>query len=167
MAIYMKIEGAKKIEGPVTTQGFEKQIELTSCDFKASRTISMGSKNEQRRTHAEATLDEIEVEKHWDAVSSSKLFEAVTSGTADFKVTITFTSADENGPLTFLVVELEKVAFSNYDFRADSGEDGTQPTEELKLNYTQVTMTPYTVNSDKKPAKGAVVLHNLTTGKTS
>jgi type VI secretion system secreted protein Hcp len=167
MAIYMLVEGSKKIEGPVTIKGFEKQIELTSCNIEAARSVSMASKSEQRRTHAEAMLDEIRVHKNWDATSSSKLFEAVVTGTADFKVTITFTSADESGPLTYLVLELEKVAFSLYDFHASTGEDGSQPTETLNINYTKITMSPSTVNSDKKPVKGARVSHELTTGTTS
>jgi type VI secretion system secreted protein Hcp len=166
MAIYMKVEGSKKIEGPVTTQGFAKQIELTRCDFRASRTVSTASRSEQKRTHAEAFLEEIRVSKAWDATSSSKLFEAVASGTADLKVTITFTSADESGPLTFLVIELEKCAFTFYDLRAEAGETGSQPTEDLAINYTKFTMTPSTVDSDKKPQKGSVVSHDMLTGKT-
>jgi type VI protein secretion system component Hcp len=166
MAIYMKIAGSKPIDGPVTTKGFSGQIELTAFDLDANRAVSMASKSEQRRTHAEAALEEVHVRKMWDAMSSSKLFQAVMVGTADFKVTITFTSADDGSPLNYLVVELDNVTFSHYDIRA-TGKEGSQPEETLTLNFTSITMSPSTVNSDKKPAAGSRVSHDATTGVTT
>jgi type VI secretion system secreted protein Hcp len=166
MAIYMKIEGSKKIEGPVTIKNFEKHIELRSFDLGAHRSASIASKSEQKRTHAEASLTEIIVRKWWDATSSPKLFEAVLNGTADYKVTVTFTSADESGPLTFLVIELEKVVFSDYHINASSGGQGGQPDESLSINYTKITVSPSTVNADNKPSNGARVSHDMTTGVT-
>src|SRR5947209_2638924 len=77
MAIYLKYDG---VEGNVTTKGFAKQIELTSCQFCSGREMHMAQRSDVNRGHAEPSLSEIVAAKIWDDCASVKLFEDSISG---------------------------------------------------------------------------------------
>jgi type VI protein secretion system component Hcp len=163
MAIYMKLS---TINGPVTQQGFEKQIELTSVNMSAARAIPQNTKNLDNRAIDEVEIAYISVDKQWDGISSAKLFESICQGTTNLTAEISFTSQTNSGSLTYLTIQLTNVGLSVYSCNASGGSSGL-PTESLSLSFTKIEITPYTVGSDKKPVKGGVVQFDLSTGVAS
>jgi type VI protein secretion system component Hcp len=164
MAIYMNLT---TIPGPVTQEGFAKQIELVSVNFSANRDIPQGTKNLDNRAIAEVQIGYINVTKQWDGMSSAKLFESICQGTTNLTATISFTSQNSAGSLTYLTIELTNVGLANYGCSGSGGPGGELPIEGLELSFTKIQITPYTVGSDKKPVKGGVVQFDLSTGATS
>ena len=161
MAIYLKLS---TIDGPVTQKGFEKQIELSSGVFGASRNIPQETKNLQNRAIDEVEISVFSITKDWDGVSSGKLFESICQGTTNLTAQISFTSQTDSGSLTYLTIQLTNVGLSNYRI---SGTNGPLPMESITLSFTKIEVTPYTVGSDKKPVKGGVIQFDLSTGVAS
>jgi type VI secretion system secreted protein Hcp len=133
MAIYMKY-GA--IDGPVTTGGFIKWIELNSFQFGVGRGIGSAARSETNREASEPSLSEIVVTKSTD-IASNKLFADAVGGTMDSKVTIKFTTTTKDKVETFLTYELTDTGLSGYSI--SSG--GDRPSESLSLNFTKVMIT--------------------------
>jgi len=134
MSIYMKFGG---VDGAVTTKGFEKWIQLESCQLGVNRAISTAARGSVNREASEPNFSEVVVTKYQD-VSSVKLLEDAWGGDLSTKVTIKFTTTAKNGVATFLSVELEKCGVSS--FAMSAGSEG-QPMESLSLNYTKITFT--------------------------
>ena len=162
MAIYMKLT---TIKGPVKQQGFEDQIELSSFGMSAYRHIPQETKSIENRSVAEAQINYVDIDKIWDGVSSTKMLESMLKGTMNMTAEISFTSQTDGGSLTYLTVKLENVGLAAHMLSCDSG--GNLPRESAKLSFTKVEITPYTVGSDKKPVKGGVMHHDLSTGVNS
>jgi type VI secretion system secreted protein Hcp len=154
MAIYLKYD---KVDGNVTTKGFEKQIELQSANFSAGREMSMARRSDVNRGHAEPFVSEIACAKLWDDMSSGKLFEDSLAGVADKKAVLSFTTTSKNVVLAFLVLELEQAVVARYTV---SGGGDAQPNEGFTLNFTKITITPYEVK-DGKATKKDVVSYSL------
>jgi type VI protein secretion system component Hcp len=166
MAIYMQFSGENIIEGPVTTKPFEKAIELTSFNTGCSRHLSQPTRSEQNRGHAEADIDMVFVSKLWDGVSSAKLFSSLVNGIMNMTAKISFTNAD-SPPAKYLEVDLTNVALARYSVRGAGGAATDLPTEDLTLSFTAIQWTPYTIGSDKKAKKGAMVKFDLPTAEVS
>lgn len=157
MAIYLKY-GA--IEGNVTTQGFEKWIELNSCQFGVGRGISMMIGKGTAREASIPSISEVVVTKVMDS-ASNKLFLDAVGGSMDTLAKITFTTTDKTDTTGFLTYELTNTGISG--FSTSSG--GDRPSESLSLNFTKVTIS-YT---DKDSAVGGAadtVGYDLQTGTT-
>lgn len=167
MAIYMKLSG---INGPVEVSDFKDQFELTSFTHSATRDIGQPTRSQQNRGRSEPHIDYVYVQKMWDGVSSSKLFQSLVKGDMNMTATISFTNAD-NPPATYLQVVLSNAAIAHYSVSGAGTPPGggttDLPTENLTLSFTAIEWTPYTIGSDKKPKKGDVVKHDLTTGNLS
>jgi type VI secretion system secreted protein Hcp len=164
MAIYLKLD---KIDGPVTTKGFEKTIELLTFSGGADRHMNQPSRSEKNRGHAEAEVPMINVSKMWDGVSSAKIFESVLKGDMDMTGTISFTNAD-SPPVAYLEIELKNVGISSYILSGSNASAVTEvPNEQMFLSFTDIQITPFTIGSDKKANKGSMVKHSLTSGETS
>lgn len=133
MSIYMKFGS---IDGAVTTKGFEKWIELQSCQLGVSRSIGTAARGATNREGSEPSFSEVVVSKAFD-VSSVKLMEDAWGGDLSNKVQIKFTTTVKNGVNTFLAYELEKCGVSSYSFSA--GAEGN-PSESLALNFTKITV---------------------------
>jgi type VI secretion system secreted protein Hcp len=133
MAIYMKY-GA--IDGPVSTTGFIKWIELNSFQFGVGRGIGSAARGETNREASEPSISEIVVTKNAD-IASNKLFADAVGGTMDSKVTIKFTTTAKDKVETFLTYELTDTGLSGYS--VSSG--GDRPSESLSLNFTKVMIT--------------------------
>lgn len=132
MPIYMKYGS---LEGPVTTDGFQKWIECNSFQWGVGRAIGTGARGSLSREHSEPTISEITVTKLTDK-SSPKLFLEALAGKLDTKVTIKFTTTVKNKVETFLTYELENTGPSHYSL----GSGGDMPTETLTLNFTKIQM---------------------------
>ncbi len=119
MALYMKYGN---INGSVTTDGFQKWIELHSFQWGVSRAIGSAARSMHGREHSEPSLSEVSVTKTTD-VATPKLFLDAVAGKLDTKATIKFTTTIKGKVETFLTYELEN------------------PMESLALNFTKITET--------------------------
>ena len=133
MAIYMKYGS---ISGSVTTEGFQKWIELDSFHWGVGRAIGTAARGSLSREHSEPNLSEVTVTKRSD-VASPKLFLDSVAGKLDSKVEIKFTTTTKGKVETFLTYKMENVGISGYSL--SSG--GDMPVESLSLNFTKITQT--------------------------
>lgn len=133
MAIYMKFGS---VDGSVTTKGFEKWIELGSCQLGVSRNVTTAARGSMNREASEPSFSEVVVTKTQDT-SSVKLMEDAWGGDLNTKVVIKFTTTVKNGVNTFLTYELEKCGVSSFSFSSHS--EGN-PMESLSLNFTKITV---------------------------
>lgn len=144
MPIYMKYDG---IDGSVTQKGHEKWIEILSCQFGASRSMTTLAGRAADREASEPNVSEVVVTKPNDD-ASAKLFQEAVVGTDGKKVTIEFVSTGSPG-VKYLEFKLENVLVSSYSVSGSSGD--ARPMESLSLNFTKITMTHL-----KMDQKGAV-----------
>ncbi len=124
------------INGPVTTKGFEKWIELNSFQWGSGRAIGSAARGSTSREHSEPSLSEVTVAKLTD-VASPKLFLELVAGKLDNKVTIKFTTTTKGEVDTFLTFELTDCGVSGYSM--SSG--GEMPQESISLNFTKISKT--------------------------
>jgi type VI secretion system secreted protein Hcp len=133
MSIYMKYGS---INGPITTEGYSKWIELATFHFGVGRHIASAQRTSEAREASEPTLSEITVSKNMD-VASPKLFAEGVASDLTNKVTIKFTTTKVKTVTDFLSYELTDVGVSNYSVSA--GAEGI-PIETLTLNFTKIQM---------------------------
>lgn len=152
MPIYMKFGG---IEGDVTTQGYEKWIELNSFQYGVGRSVSSGGGGRTRESSA-PNVSEIVVTKHFDK-ASAKLYQDSVAGTFDTKVEIKMNTTTKNKTETFLTFELSDCGVSSYSL--SSG--GENPMESLSLNFLKVMVTPTPLDKSGQIKKGDVVSYDL------
>jgi type VI secretion system secreted protein Hcp len=156
--IYMKFAG---IDGDVTTQGYEKWIELNSFQYGVSRNVSSGAGGSTRESSA-PNISEIVVTKNFDK-SSAKLYQDSVAGTFDTKVVIKMTTTTKNKTETFLTFELTDCGVSSYSL--SSG--GELPMEILSLNFLKIMITPTPLDKSGQIKKGDVVSYDLLAMKAS
>ena len=147
MAIYMKFG---KVDGPVTTAGFVKWIELNSFQWAVHRSVTSGGGGKTRESAA-PNISEIVVTKNLDS-SSTKLYQDAVAGTFDTKVEIKLTTTTKDKVETYLAYEFENCGVSSYSM--SSG--GDRPTESLSLNFLKVTYMPSPLDKSRQVKKGAV-----------
>lgn len=134
MPIYMNYEG---ISGSVTAKGFEKNIELESCQIGQHRTTNSSTGNGANREASTPQISEIVITKSLDQ-SSNSLFRETLSGKGK-KVKIVFVNT---GNVPYLTIELENVLISSYSVSGHGGgASNDRPTESLSLNFTKITFT--------------------------
>lgn len=159
MAIYMKFGS---VNGAVTTKGFEKWIELGSCQLGVNRHIGTAARGLTNREGSEPSFSEIVVTKNQD-VASTGLLQDAWGGDLGTKVEIKFTTTTKNAVETFLAIELENCGISSFSMSAHA--EGI-PMESLALNYTKITFAH--TGSDAKIGGSPVrVSYNLTEMKGS
>ena len=130
MAIYMNWDG---VPGDVTTQGFEKWIELTSFQWGVGRGIGSAMSGQASRESSIPSVSEIVVTKRMDG-SSPGLWTDSVAGQLNTTVKIAFTTTSKGATTEFLNYELTNTGLSGYSL--SSG--GDMPTESLSLNFTKV-----------------------------
>ncbi|HEY2617034.1 MAG TPA: type VI secretion system tube protein Hcp [Acetobacteraceae bacterium] len=130
MAIYMNWD---KVPGDVTTQGFEKWIELTSFQWGVGRGIGSAMSGQASRESSIPSVSEIVVTKRMDG-SSPGLWTDSVAGQLNTTVKIAFTTTSQGATTQFLNYELTNTGLSGYS--VSSG--GDMPTESLSLNFTKV-----------------------------
>jgi len=153
MAIYMKFEG---IEGQVTTQGFEKWIELLSTSIGIMRHTTTGAGGKAREG-AHPEIQEIHVSKHFDKATPKILQDAV-AGTFEKKVDLKWTTTTAKKVETYFHVELKDAGITSY--QQSAGPDGV-PMESLTLNFAKITFSPSPLDVKGSPQKGDVVNYDL------
>jgi len=130
MAIYMNWDG---VPGDVTTQGFEKWIELSSFQWGIGRGIGSAISGQASRESSIPSISEVVVTKRMDS-SSPGLWTDSVAGQLNTTVKIAFTTTSKGATEQFLNYELTNTGLSGYSI--SSG--GDMPTESLSLNFTKV-----------------------------
>ena len=130
MAMYMNWDG---VPGDVTTQGFEKWIELQSFQWGVGRGIGSAMSGQASRESSIPSVSEIVVTKRMDG-SSPGLWTDSVAGQLNTTVKIAFTTTSKGATTQFLNYELTNTGLSGYSL--SSG--GDMPTESLSLNFTKV-----------------------------
>ncbi len=140
--ILLKING---VDGSSTLAKFEKQIECDSWSFGVAQPTS-GSKSGSERNAANPIFSDITLTKEAD-ISSTALFRLCSTADEIDKVELTILrKADaENKPL--VVIQLEKVIFSNYMI---SSSGISRPVETISLNFVKVKMVYHHQDNDGK-----------------
>jgi type VI secretion system secreted protein Hcp len=133
MAIYMKYGS---IDGAVTTQKFEKWIELTSFQWGVSRGIGTAARGAYSRESTEPSIGEVVVTKV-GCVASTKLFLDSVAGLLNNKVVVKFTTTNKGDVVTYQTFEFTDTGISGYSI--SSG--GDLQSESLSLNFTKVMFT--------------------------
>jgi type VI secretion system secreted protein Hcp len=121
------------VPGAVTTQGFEKWIELTSFQWGVGRGIGSAMSGQASRESSIPSISEVVVTKLMDS-SSPGLWTDSVAGQLNTTVKIAFTTTSKGATTQFLNYELTNTGLSGYSL--SSG--GDMPTESLSLNFTKV-----------------------------
>jgi type VI secretion system secreted protein Hcp len=154
MAVYMKFG---KVEGQVTTKGFEKWIECYSFQLGVGRGVTSGEGGRQRES-SNPSISEITVTKHFDAASSG-LYEDAVAGAFDSEVKLKLTSTTKDKVDTFLTYTLSECGVSGYSI--SSG--GENPSESISLNFTKILIEPSPLDDKGSPKAGPKVTYDLKT----
>ncbi|WP_234731690.1 Hcp family type VI secretion system effector [Acidocella facilis] len=132
MAIYIKYTNPT-VDGDVTTQGFDKQIEVNSFQWGVGRGVGSPTGASGNREASSPSVSEITVTKMLDNASGGLLKEALSSG-GKAKLVISFTRTDGNGAVVYLEVTLTDTMISGYSL--SSG--GDRPSESVSFNFTKI-----------------------------
>jgi type VI secretion system secreted protein Hcp len=124
------------ITGDVTTQGWEKWIELTSFQWGVGRGIGSAMSGQASRESSIPSVSEVVVTKRMDSASPGLWTDSV-AGQLNSTVKIVFTTTAQGDTKEFLKYELTNTGLSGYSL--SSG--GDMPTESLSLNFTKVVWT--------------------------
>lgn len=162
MPIYMKYDG---IDGQVTAAGFEKQIELQSCQMGVHRAVSAGGHGGNREAST-PSVSEIVVTKSQDGASAD-LFKAALFGEGK-KVIITFckTSTDGKSMQTYMVMTLENSLISSYSVSGHGGPGSDRPMESLSINFTKIEYKVVESDAKNKADKPKIAAWDLDKGAT-
>lgn len=152
MAIYMKFG---KVDGQVTTKGFEKWVECTSLAYGVGRGVSSGAGGQQRES-SNPSISEITISKAFD-VASPGLYEDALAGTFNTKVEFKFTATTKGKVDTFLAYELSECGVSGYSLTTG----GDNPSESISLNFTKIMVSPSPLDNAGTPKAGAKVTYDL------
>jgi type VI secretion system secreted protein Hcp len=147
MAIYLKFDGVK-IEGNVTTKGFEKQVQVDSFQFGVGRAITMNVGGAHDRVAGNPSISEISLTKSLDNASMG-IFQEALLGKKGFKVIITIVHGSADKIDKDVEYKLEDVLISSYS--VSSG--GDRPHESFSLSFTKIEAL--FAGSDAKGAAGA------------
>lgn len=145
MAIYIKYTNPT-VDGDVTTQGFDKQIEVHSFQWGVGRGVGAPTGASGNREASTPSVSEITVTKNLDNASGGLLKEALSSG-GKATLVISFVRTDGSGADTYLEVTLTDTMISGYSL--SSG--GDRPTESLSFNFVkiEVKFTPMKPDGSK------------------
>src|ERR1700693_2851667 len=108
------------IDGAVTTQGFEKWIELNSFQMGVGRAIGTAARGAATREASEPNISEVVVTKRLDK-SSTKLFMDAVAGDLSATVKFKFTTTTKDKGDTFLAYELTHCGLSGYSTSSGGG----------------------------------------------
>lgn len=161
----------QSIEGPVTTKGYEKQIQLESIDFEIKRDLHTRVGNTSSREGSLPQLGKFIVKKFVDKTSPD-FFKYSASGKPFPKVTINFTTTGSS-PETYLMYELSEVIMSSYEISEDDlfqliNPDTKLPQkaiEVISLDFTQMQQSFVQYDASGNPQPSNKVLWNVSTGQ--
>jgi len=148
MPIYMNIDG---VAGSVTAAGYDKWIELQSCQLGTSRRVTNATGRGVNREASAPAVSEIVVTKDVDSASTG-LYRLSLWGEGK-KVKIDFCKTDKDKFEPYLQLELENTLVSNYSVSGHGGVGHSQPMETVSLNTTKITYTTVHMDPQNKTGK--------------
>lgn len=131
MPIFMEIEG---IEGNVTMEGYEAQIELHSFNWGVGRGISMITGRTANREVSSPSISEVTVSKSMDKATPLILQESVI-GTKGKKVILHLVRTGGDTEEEYMTYTLHNALISSYSV---GGSGDGEATETLSLSFTAV-----------------------------
>src|SRR6516225_3103534 len=149
------------VPGDVTTQGFEKCIELNSFQWGVGRGIGSATSGQASRESSIPSISEIVVTKRMDSASPGLWTDSV-AGQLNSTVNIVFTTTDQGDTKEFLKYELTNTGLSGYSLSSS----GDMPTESLSLNFTKVSWT-FTSTAPDVSGTPTTQGYDLTTNSTT
>lgn len=161
MAIYIKYTNPA-VNGDVTTQGFDKQIEVSSFQWGVGRGIGSPTGASGNREASTPSVSEITVTKSLDNSSGGLLKEALSSG-GKANLVISFVRTDGTGADVFLEITLTDTMISGYSM--SSG--GDKPSESLSFNFTKIEVKFTPMNADGSKGSPYPVTYDLGLQKLS
>lgn len=147
MAIYIKFDG---IEGNVTAKGFEKQMELLSCQWGAGRALTMETGRMSNREATRPSISEVTVSKYLDK-STPLIFEQACIGKEGRDVLISVVQTGGDTLETYLEYKLTDVLVSSYSVSASGDGD---PMETISLSFSSIEIN-YIDQDSKNKNKGS------------
>lgn len=160
MTIYMKIDG---IDGDISSQGFEKWINVISFDFEVKRKLNTQPGRIMDREGTRPSISEFSLTKKMDK-TSPLLFSEACTGSAKPQVKLVVTTTNDK-LTTYMEYTLSNVIISAYTVSenplittdaeglVDSHYD--YPTETLSLNFDKIEMK-YTPFDEKHKAQSPI-----------
>ena len=131
MPVYLELEG---IEGNVTTQGYEKQIELDTFSWGVGRGISMITGRTANREVSSPSISEVTVSKSMCKATPLLVQEAVI-GTKGKKAIIHLVRTGGDTLEEYMTYTLENCLISSYS--VSGGSDG-EAGETLAFSFTSI-----------------------------
>lgn len=156
MAIYMKFDG---IDGEVVENKHDKWVEVHSSDISAHK--QGGGQTGSQRVQGITIFEDVRVNKNIDK-TTPKLLEAMSGGKHFSKVQIHFTVHTDDGPQTYLEYELKDVVITSYSI---SGHGEGRPGENMTLNFEEIKIEYFPVDSKGKKGAGVDFAWNVPKGK--
>jgi len=165
MPIYMQYTG---IDGDVTTKGFEKWLNIQSCQLACHRNIKPVHGKGESREEGHVQVTEIPVHIEFGP-HSQKLWREALTGTGKPVKLVYLQSKEGVGGATlqpYLELTLENTMISNYNMGCAGGEHGGgKPSEGLSLNFTKITYRQIEFGADNKQKSGAGTYFDLMTSE--
>jgi len=158
MAAYIKFDG---IDGEVVEKNHEKWVELTS--FSNGLSKSGGNQTGSQRVQGVTIFEDIRCTKNSDK-TTPKLLKAVAEGKSFSKVQIEVTTHTDNGPQVIMAYSLKDVYVTSYDI-SSMGEG--RPGESMSLNYEEIKIEYYPVDSKGKRGGAVDFAWNVAKAKTA
>lgn len=155
MAIYLEYEG---IKGDVTADGYKDQITLLSCQFGASRGITMTPGAMSNREATRPSLSEISISKNIDT-SVINLFKEAVVGSSGKTAKIHFVRTGADKVVEYMTYELEDCLVSSYSMSAAGDSDAH---ENLTLSYSKFTVSYSSTDKDNASASSMRAGYDLT-----
>lgn len=132
MSIYIKYT-SPDLQGDVTTQGHDKQIEVQSFQWGVSRSVGAPTGAAVNREATTPSVSEVTVTKYMDNASGGLLKEALKSG-GNAQMVIYFVRTNDKGSETYHEITLSNVMVSGYNLSCDVG----KPSETISFNFTKI-----------------------------
>jgi type VI secretion system secreted protein Hcp len=158
MAAYIKFDG---IDGEVVEKDHDKWTELTSFSNGAHKG---GAGNTGSQRVAGVTIfEDIRASKNSDK-TTPKLLKAMAEGKSFAKVEIHVTVTTDSGPQVIVAYALKDVYVTSYDI-SSHGEG--RPGENMSLNYEEIKIEYFPVDSKGKKGGGIDFAWSVPKGKTA
>lgn len=162
MSIFLKYGD---VQGEVKVEGYDGWINITSFSWGVGRAIgSSQAGSVTEREKSAASVAEINLTKTFDNSSVTFLEEAL-QGQLDKEVKIHFTRTDKNnGHQPYLEYLLTNCGPSSYSI-GGTGDQNTQITESISLNFTKIETKYYETKDDIQQGTPTTSTYDLQKGK--
>ena len=157
--IYMKVDG---VDGRVTTKGYEKHIELDSCQAGTSCPTQAKAGNMADISGGTISFSDIPVSRGQD-ISTVELYQKMFDKKPLKKVEFKFLSQGDQ-PTEYLTITIENAWITNYSLSAHGG-SGDRPSEMISFSYSKISYQVKAYNVKGAVSDTKTVAYDLATLK--